>query len=119
MGLRDLKKRWTAGTEDLHKESLQKKFSQPEMTRLCDVALRQKVTVSGEIKRIRTVPRSGIPALEIVLSDGTADATIVFTGRRSLGGLEHGRGVVVEGVAHNERGKCVILNPAYTLLPKA
>jgi hypothetical protein len=25
----------------------------------------------------------------------------------------------VEGVAHNERGKCVILNPAYTLLPRA
>jgi len=26
--------------------------------------------------------------------------------------------VIVEGVAHNERGKCVILNPAYTLLPR-
>jgi RecG-like helicase len=119
VGLRDLKKRWTADTEDLHKESLQKKFGQPEMTRMCDVELRQKVKVAGEIKRIRTVPRSGVPALEIVVSDGTADATVVFTGRRSLGGLEHGRGVVVEGVAHNERGKCVILNPAYTLLPKS
>jgi RecG-like helicase len=117
VGLRDLKKRWTADTEDLHKESLQKKFGGNDTTRLCDVELRQKVKVAGEIKRIRTVPRSGIPALEIVVTDGTADATIVFTGRRSVGGLEHGRGVVVEGVAHNERGKCVILNPAYTLLP--
>ncbi len=52
------------------------------------------------------------------MSDGTADATVVFTGRRSVGGLEHGRGLVVEGVAHDERGRCVILNPAYTLLPK-
>jgi len=83
VGLRDLKKRWTADTEDLHKESLQKKFSQPEMTRMCDVELRQKVKVSGEIKRIRTVPRSGVPALEIVVSDGTADATVKgICGRR-------------------------------------
>lgn len=119
VGLRNLKKRWTTDTEDLHKESLQKKFCQiDDVTPMCDVKLRQIVKVAGEIKRIRTVPRSGVPALEIVVSDGTADATVVFTGRRALGGLEHGRGVVVEGVAHNERGKCVILNPSYTLLPR-
>jgi len=119
VGLRDMKKRWTTGTEDLHKESLRKKYNQPDITRMCDLELRKHVKLAGEIKRIRTVPRSGVPALEIVVSDGTADATVVFTGRRSVGGLEHGRGLVVEGVAHDERGRCVILNPAYTLLPKA
>jgi len=60
VGLRDLKKKWTADTEDLHKESLQKKFTQPGVTKLCDVELRRKVKVAGEIKRIRTVPRSGV-----------------------------------------------------------
>jgi hypothetical protein len=29
-----------------------------------------------------------------------------------------GRGLVLEGVAHDERGRRVILNPAYTLLPE-
>ena len=67
---------------------------------------------------MRTVPRSGIPALEIVVCDGTGDAIAVFTGRRSIGGLEHGRGVMLEGVAHHEHGRLVILNPAYTLLPR-
>ena len=119
MGWKELKKKWTSNTEDLHNASLQKKVSHADATPLCDLKLREPVRVIGEIKRIRTVPRSGVPSLEIVLTDGTADATVVFTGRRAVGGLEHGRSVVVEGVAHDERGKCVILNPAYTLLPKA
>ncbi len=63
------------------------------------------------------MPRSGSPALEIVVCDGTGDAVAVFTGRRTVGGLEHGRGVLIEGVAHDEHGRRVILNPAYTLLP--
>ena len=67
---------------------------------------------------MRTVPRSGVPSLEIVVCDGTGDAVAVFTGRRAVGGLEHGRGVLIEGVAHDERGRRVILNPAYTLLPR-
>jgi hypothetical protein len=68
------------------------------------------------VQRLRVVPRAGSPSLEAVLSDGTGDAVIVFTGRHNLGGLHPGRGVVVEGVAHKERGKFVIVNPAYTLL---
>ena len=43
----------------------------------------------------------------------------VFTGRRQLGGVEHNRAIVLEGVAHEEHGKPVLLNPAYTLLPTA
>jgi hypothetical protein len=119
VALRNLRKRLTADTEDLHRESLRKKFNQPDVTHLCDLEPRKKAKVAGEVKRIRTVPRSGVPSLEIVVSDGTADAIVVFTGRRTLGGLEHGRGVVFEGVPHNEHGRCVILNPAYTLLPHA
>jgi RecG-like helicase len=117
--LRNFKKRLTAGTEDLHRETLKKKFNQADITRLCDLEPRKKTKVAGEVKRIRIVPRSGVPSLEIVVSDGTADATVVFTGRRTLGGVEHGRAVVFEGVPHDERGRCVILNPAYTLLPHA
>jgi hypothetical protein len=41
----------------------------------------------------------------------------VFTGRRYVAGLEHNRAVVLEGVARSERGRLVLMNPAYTLLP--
>ena len=51
------------------------------------------------------------------MSDGTGDLVVVFTGRRTIGGMGHGRGVLFEGVAHQERGRLVLLNPAYTLLP--
>jgi hypothetical protein len=117
VGLRDLKRRLTTAPEELHNETLRERFRVQGTTSIADVPMRRQVKVAGEIKRIRTVPRSGVPALEIVVCDGTGDAVAVFTGRRAMGGLEHGRGVLIEGVAHNERGRRVILNPAYTLLP--
>ena len=61
-------------------------------------------------------PRHGVPSLEVVVSDGTGDAVAVFTGRRSIAGIEHGRGMVIEGVAREERGRRIMLNPAYTLI---
>ena len=61
-------------------------------------------------------PRAGSPTLEVVVSDGTGEAVAVFTGRRRIGGVDHGRGMLLEGVAHHERGRLVVLNPAYTLL---
>ena len=65
---------------------------------------------------MRVAPRHGIPALEVVLSDGTGDAIAVFTGRRAIGGIEHGRAMMIEGIAHEERGRRIMMNPAYTLL---
>jgi hypothetical protein len=118
VGLRDLKRRLTTAPEELHNETLRQRYRVAGTTAIADLPLRTRSRVAGEIKRIRTVPRSGVPALEIVVCDGTGDAVAVFTGRRSLGGLEHGRGVLIEGVAHDERGRRVILNPAYTLLPR-
>ena len=54
--------------------------------------MRCPVRISGEIKQVRISPRSGMPALEVV-SDGSGEATAVFTGRRSLGGVHTGRGL--------------------------
>jgi len=72
--------------------------------------------VGGEVKRIGSAPRQGVPALEVVVSDGSGDAVAVFTGRRQIGGIEHGRLVVFEGIVRDERGRKVFLNPAYTLV---
>ena len=91
-----------------------------EGVRACPIAHlqpRQPTRFAGEVKRIGVAPRDGVPALEVAVTDGTGDAVAIFTGRRQLGGMEHGRLVVFEGVVRDERGRKVVLNPAYTLDP--
>ena len=81
-----------------------------------DLTARRVSRVGGEVKRIGRAPRQGVPALEVVVADGTGDAVAVFTGRRQIAGIEHGRLLVLEGIVRDERGRKVLLNPAYTLV---
>jgi RecG-like helicase len=116
VGLKDLKRRLTASVEELDAVRLHDRYSGLGITEIGAMEARTPVRVGGEVQRLRVVPRSGSPSIEAVLSDGTGEVMVVFTGRRSIGGLHPGRGVLVEGVAHAERGRLVITNPAYTLL---
>ena len=119
MGLKDLRKRLTTSVRELDDQRLQERFHGLDITAIADLHCRTAIRIGGEITRMRTRPRSGVPAFEITVSDGTGSAMAVFTGRRQLGGVEHNRAIVLEGVAHEEHGKPVLLNPAYTLLPSA
>src|SRR6476469_7831489 len=110
MGFRDLAKRLKAGPNELDSERLQQRFHDLDLTPIGEVALREKVRVGGEVKRMSVAPRHGVPSLEVVVSDGTGDAVAVFTGRRAIAGVEHGRGMVIEGVARDERGRRILLN---------
>ena len=116
MGLRDAIKRLGSSVEELDAERLQSRFEGLPCEKIVCCEARQQVRVGGEVKRMRTVPRSGAPSFEMVISDGTADLLAVFSGRREIAGMTHGRHVIFEGVAHHERGRLVLLNPAYTLL---
>jgi hypothetical protein len=115
MGLRDAFK--SKGARELDAERLVDRFERLQLTHLADVAARNRVTVCGEVKRMTIKPRSGIPSTEIVINDGTGEATVIFSGRRHVTGIEHGRCLVVDGVPFAERSSLVFLNPAYTLLP--
>ena len=117
MGLKDKVRKLTASVEELHAARLQDRFCNVACTAIAQASKREPLIVAGEVQRMRIVPRAGSPSLEVVVSDGSGEAIAVFTGRRSLGGVEHGRCVLLEGVAHDERGRTVLLNPAYTLLP--
>jgi len=119
MGLRDLKKRWTTSVEDLHNARLQERFAVNGTTAIGEAPHRVPIRLAGEVTRQRLVPRSGTPALEVVLTDGTGDAYAVFTGRRAIAGLECGRALIIEGVGHEDRGHLTLLNPAYTFIPGA
>lgn len=118
MGLRDFTRRFGADLDTLHAERLQERYRSADLHPITDAPLRVPVRVAGEVQRIRMVPRHGSPLLEISVSDGTGTVVAQFTGRRSLGGMEHGRGVLFEGVIREQGGRRVLCNPAYTLFPK-
>ena len=116
MGLRDIANRLRGSDVDPDAARLHDRFHDLQLMPIADLQYRIPARIGGEIKRILVAPRQGIPALELVVSDGTGDAVAVFTGRRHIAGLENGRSLMLEGVAREERGRRVMLNPAYTLM---
>lgn len=94
-------------------------FERFHLTSLRDMPTRRRVDVCGEIRRMSVKPRSGIPAVEVEISDGTGELTVIFSGRREIPGIMHGSPLAVSGVAHCEGDHHVMLNPAYRLLPRA
>ncbi|MEY4174154.1 MAG: hypothetical protein RI900_1319 [Actinomycetota bacterium] len=116
MGLRDFAKRLGTSVEELEQERLHDRFHGMHLTPIAEVEPRRPVHVGGEVVRTRLTPRSGVQTFEITVSDGTGTIVAMFTGRRHVAGLEHHRAVVLDGVPRPERGRLVMLNPAYTLL---
>lgn len=116
--LRDLLGNKERTRESLVVERLTEKFESFKLTALSDMPLRERVEVCGEIRRMAVKPRAGIPAVEVEISDGTGELTLIFSGRSHIPGIGHNRGLVVCGVAHSEGRRRVILNPSYRLLPK-
>ena len=116
MGLRDLARRLRSSVDELDEERLQDRFANLDLTPLGELVCRVPARVGGEVSRMRLTPRSGVPTLEIVVTDGTGDAVAIFTGRRAIPGIEHGRSVILEGVAYSQQDRRVFLNPAYTLI---
>lgn len=111
-----LSQRLTATVDELERVRLAKRCAGLGLTELGSVVPRQPVRVGGEIHRVVIAPRHGVATLEVMVSDGTGSITAVFTGRRKIIGIDHGRTVVFEGVAVPERDGLVIFNPAYTLI---
>jgi RecG-like helicase len=107
-----------SSTNELHDAKLANRFGAVACTPIGEVEARQRSTVGGEVKRMRSVPRSGSPAFEVMISDGTGDVVAVFVGRRSIAGIEIGGHLMIEGVPRSEQNRLVMVNPAYTLLEK-
>lgn len=86
-------------------------------TRIASLPVRKRVRVVGEITATRVVPRVDTQWLELTVDDGSGSIIATYTGRRAVPGMHPGRVVEFEGVLREERGRRVMLNPAYTLLP--
>jgi len=117
MGLKDVFNSKAKPMRELDAERLVDRFADLRLQPLGELEARDRTKVCGEVKRMTIKPRSGIPSTEIVINDGTGDATVIFSGRRHVAGIEHGHCIVIEGVAFADANRLVFLNPKYSLLP--
>jgi amino acid transporter len=83
---------------------------------LGEVQARTRVNVIGRVHAVRVQPWGGAPSLEATIKDGTGEITLVFLGRRDVGGVRPGAVITAEGVVGAHRNRAAMLNPAYTLL---
>ena len=116
MALKKMVQRFTTPIEDLDRESLAAYFAARDLVPMDTIEARRRVRVGGEVRSVTIVPRSGAPALEVTLSDGTGTVVAVFLGRRKIAGLSPGRRVLVEGVAARNGSRFLLFNPVYELL---
>ena len=77
---------------------------------------RQRATVEGTVRTVRVAPLSGAPSLQVEVWDGTGGITLVFYGRRSITGIDPGRGLRVTGMVGELHGSLAISNPVYALV---
>lgn len=93
-------------------------FAVPAVTHaLAEARPRARVVVSGTVAVAEEVAWVGGPVLEVTLVDGTGRLTLVFFGRRHVGGMDVGRRVVVAGTVGTHLGRRVLRNPQTWLLP--
>jgi RecG-like helicase len=77
----------------------------------------EPVRVAGTLRSVTLRPRAGAPTLEAELYDGTGSVTLVWLGRRRIGGIECGRRLVAHGRLTALDGRPAIYNAAYELQP--
>ncbi|MCU1428538.1 MAG: nucleic acid binding OB-fold tRNA/helicase-type [Actinomycetia bacterium] len=84
-------------------------------TPIGSVHWRQQVRLSGRVTAVRVEPLAGNPSLEYTLSDGTGGISVVFFGRRGIGGITIGTTMTVEGMSIDHHGRLAIVNPVYQI----
>lgn len=88
----------------------------PPPTPVADLREREPVTVVGQVLGIRIRPSDELPTLVVRLGDDSGSVTLVWTGRRSVGGVTLGRRLRVEGTPVRSPDGVCIYNPVYSLL---
>ncbi len=109
--------RLIVSSEELEAEQLHQESQDLGSTPVVSCADREQVRVSGILRAVTLPPRTGVPALEAELYDGTGSLTIIWLGRRQIRGIEPGRQLVVHGRVARNQGRPVMFNPRYELRP--
>lgn len=101
--------------EEIEARELQRDVQTTGCTRIQDAVDRELVVVRGTLRHVTLRPRSGTPALEAELYDGSGSLTVVWLGRRRIAGIAPGVAVRVQGRVSTQDGTRVIYNPRYEL----
>ena len=109
--------RLTADDEQLASRELQHELEQAGETAVTACSLGEPVCVAGVLRSVTLRPRAGVPTLEAELYDGTGSITLIWLGRRRIGGIECGRSMVARGRMTKHDGRPTIYNAAYELKP--
>lgn len=109
--------RLTADDEELASRVLQGEAAQAGATAVTHCTLGEPVCVAGSLKSVTLRPRAGVPTLEAELYDGTGSITLIWLGRRRIGGIECGRSLVARGRMTEHEGRPTIYNAEYELKP--
>ena len=115
--LREAVSRW-ANQDNVEARELRKDTRKSGLVTISEAPDRQKVIVQGTLKTVTLRPRGGVPALEAELYDGSGTISVVWLGRRRIGGISPGRGIRVEGRIGVQDGVRVMYNPRYDLRPR-
>jgi hypothetical protein len=116
-GLRAQISRWASQDREEARE-LRKDTRKAGLVEIRDAPDREKVVVQGTLRTVTLRPRGGVPALEAELYDGSGSISVVWLGRRRIGGITPGRGIRVVGRIGVQDGQRMMYNPRYDLRPR-
>ena len=103
--------------DELASRALQGECEQVGATAVTRCQLGEPVQVAGTLRSVTLRPRAGAPTLEAELYDGTGTITLIWLGRRRIGGIECGRSLVARGRLTSHDGRPTIYNASYELKP--
>lgn len=109
--------RLTADDEELAGRALESELDQVGATPVTRCRRGEPVCVAGTLRSVTLRPRAGVPTLEAELYDGTGTITLIWLGRRRIGGIDCGRSMVARGRLTEHDGRPTIYNADYELRP--
>lgn len=116
-GLWEAVTKWASESEsDRDAEQLRAEAQHAGCARLSEVGDREVASIRGTLQTVTLQPRAGLPALEAELFDGTEVLTLIWLGRRRIGGIDCGRRLIATGRITTVEGRRVMYNPRYQLL---
>ena len=85
-------------------------------TPIGSIVPREHVTISGQVLGIRVRPSDTLPTYVARLGDDSGSVTVIWTGRRAVGGVGLGRRIRLQGTPVKSPDGLCIYNPVYELL---
>lgn len=112
-----LMNKWEFSRTEQYADSLHTEANRHMHTRVAELQPRRRATVIGTINSLVIRPRSGVPALEVEIQDGSGKLTCIWLGQRSISAIAPGRDIEVTGMIMQSEEGWLSYNPVYRLFP--